>query len=134
MSWPPKTRDGSGGSAAAAKGAVSLTMPVAGWSPAVTAAHPATAVVATEPRAPMSHTPVRGGDWLSDAGAGADGFVTAASLVRVVGGGGRGHGVSPPASSLVGRRQDPPYEEGSSLIWTFRKDTLSSAPWFCRPM
>ncbi len=41
------------------EGGVSVTMPVGGWRPAAMAAHPAVAVVATEPRAPMNQTPVR---------------------------------------------------------------------------
>lgn len=61
VSCPPKTREVSAGSPLPANGAVSVTMPAAGWSPAATAAQPAVAVVATEPRAPMNQTPVRTG-------------------------------------------------------------------------
>lgn len=59
VSCPPKTSEVSGGSPLPVKGGVSVTMPAAGWNPAATAAHPAVAVVATEPRAPMNQTPVR---------------------------------------------------------------------------
>lgn len=63
MSCPPKTSEDSAGSPLPEKADVSVSMPVGGCSPAARAAHPATTVVATEPRAPISQTPTgaRGG-------------------------------------------------------------------------
>ncbi|BFO17124.1 hypothetical protein SHKM778_35120 [Streptomyces sp. KM77-8] len=61
---PAEDEGRQGGETGRGEGAVSVTMPVGGWSPAATAAQPAIAVVATEPRAPMSQTPKRGrGRW-----------------------------------------------------------------------
>ncbi|CAM5470552.1 hypothetical protein STENM223S_08252 [Streptomyces tendae] len=54
---PAEASEASGGRPLAAKSGVSVTMPAGGCSPAATAAHPATAVVATDPRAPISQTP-----------------------------------------------------------------------------
>jgi hypothetical protein len=69
VSWPPKTSEASGGRPASANAGVSVTSPVGGCRPAVIAAQPATTVVATEPRAPISQTPTRcrGTEGMSDA-------------------------------------------------------------------
>ena len=57
-SWPPKTRSEIAGRPTAAKGGNSVTSPV-GWTrPALSAPAPAIVVVATEPRPPISHSPV----------------------------------------------------------------------------
>ena len=58
-SWPPKTSSSRPGSPASANGAVAVTTPVVGASPAAIAAAPVMVVVATEPRLPISHAPVR---------------------------------------------------------------------------
>src|SRR5215207_4820040 len=58
-SCPPKTRSPSSGIPASAKSGRMVTMPVGSASPAPTAAAPVSAVVATEPRPPTSHTPTR---------------------------------------------------------------------------
>src|SRR5690606_7160248 len=79
VSWPPKTREDSGGRPQSAKSAVSVTMPVGGWRPAATAAQPVTAVVATEPRAPMSQTPKRA----AGGGVGRNGSADMGSLLVV---------------------------------------------------
>src|SRR5690606_8717434 len=79
VSWPPKTREDSGGRPQSAKSAVSVTMPVGGWSPAATAAQPVMAVVATDPRAPMSQTPKRA----AGGGVGRNGSADMGSLLVV---------------------------------------------------
>ncbi|MFF4352477.1 hypothetical protein [Streptomyces sp. NPDC001530] len=58
-----------------------MTIPTAGCRPQATAAHPATTVVATEPRAPISQIPVRGTAGVDvDVDVDVDGVIASASL------------------------------------------------------
>src|SRR5579859_2824743 len=142
MSWPPNTTFVSGGSAGLSKSGWAVTQPSGAANPARSASAPVIAVVATEPRTPISHIPARTRPPLADCSRRRGGAPCIDDVERGQRERGAQHGVElqpsrvvvdPAAINVLRRRQDvgdlgapsvPCPVRGVNVVYSYRIEGL----------